>query len=116
MLLRQWRTIRPLRFIETIAFTRRVVEVMSDDEYRKLQEGLLARPTHGAVIPGTGGARKIRWGSQARGKRGSFRIIYYWHSSRRIFLMLYLYAKNEQGDLTAVQRRTLGKVIEENMK
>jgi hypothetical protein len=30
--------------------------------------------------------------------------------------MLYLYSKTEQGDLTAVQRRTLGKVIEENMK
>ena len=69
-----------------------------------------------ALIPGTGGARKIRWGSQGRGKRGSFRIIYYWHSARRIFLMLYLYAKAEQGDLTATQRRTLGKVIEENLR
>ena len=99
-----------------MAFTRRVVEVMSDDGYRKLQEGLLARPTHGVLIPGTGGARKIRWGSEGRGKRGSFRIIYYWHSSRQIFLMLYLYSKTEQGDLTAVQRRTLRKVIEENLK
>ena len=115
-MLRQRRTIRPVRFVETVAFTRRVVEVMSDDEYRKLQEGLLARPTHGVLIPGTGGARKIRWGSQGRGKRGSFRIIYYWHSYRQIFLMLYLYAKNEQGDLTTTQRRTLGQVIGENLK
>jgi len=89
---------------------------MSDDEYRKLQEALLARPTHGPLIPGTGGARKIRWGSQARGKRGSFRIIYYWHSARQMFLMLYLYSKTEQGDLTAVQRRGLSKAIEENLK
>jgi hypothetical protein len=45
-----------------------------------------------------------------------FRIIYYWHSARQIFLMLYLYSKAEQGDLTAAQRRTLGKVIDENVK
>ena len=77
---------RPVRFIETGAFTRRVVEVMSDDEYRKLQEALLARPTHGVLIPGTGGARKIRWGSQMRSKRGSFRVIYYWHAARQLFL------------------------------
>ena len=105
-----------MRFIETLAFTRQVVEVMADDEYRKLQEALLARPMHGVLIPGTGGARKLRWGRQGHGKRGSFRIIYYWHSARQIFLMLYLYAKAEQGDLTATQRRTLGKVINENLK
>ncbi len=89
---------------------------MSDDEYRNLQQALLARPTHGVLIPGTGGARKIRWGSQARGKRGSFRVIYYWHMGRRIFLMLYLYSKSEQGDLTSTQRRTLGKVVYEEFK
>jgi mRNA-degrading endonuclease RelE of RelBE toxin-antitoxin system len=105
----------PVRFIETLAFTRQLVEAMSDDEYRKLQQALLARPTQGVLIPGTRGARKIRWGSPGHGKRGSFRIIYYWHSARQVFLMLYLYSKSEQGDLTADQRRALGKVIGENL-
>jgi hypothetical protein len=105
-----------VRFIETIAFTRNVVEVMSDDEYRKLQQALLARPTRGVLIPGTGGARKIRWGTQAGGKRGGFRIIYYWHAARKIFLMLYLYSKTEQGDLTSAQRRAVGTVIREEFK
>lgn len=89
---------------------------MSDDEYRKLQESLLARPTHGVLIPGTGGARKVRWGSEGRGKRGSYRVIYYWHAARQVFLMLYLYSKTEQGDLTVAQRRGLGKVINENIQ
>ena len=88
---------------------------MSDEDYRKLQEALLARPTHGVLIPGTGGARKIRWGSETRGKRGSFRIIYYWHTARQTFFMLYVYSKAEQGDLTAAQRRGLGKLIRENL-
>lgn len=30
--------------------------------------------------------------------------------------MLYLYSKAEQGDLTATQRRTLGKAIQEDFK
>jgi len=105
-----------VRFIETTAFTRRVVEVMSDDEYRKLQQALLARPTHGDLIPGTGGARKVRWGGQGAGKRGGFRIIYYWHAARQIFLMLYLYSKAEQGDLTPTQRRAVGIVIKEELR
>src|SRR4051794_9173391 len=89
---------RHVRLIQKLLLTRRVVEVMSDDEYRKLQQALLVRPTYGALIPGTGGARKIRWGSRVAGKRGGFRIIYYWHAARQIFLMLYLYSKTEQGD------------------
>jgi len=89
---------------------------MSDDEYRKLQQALLVRPTYGALIPGTGGARKIRWGSRVAGKRGGFRIIYYWHAARQIFLMLYLYSKTEQGDLTPKQRRAVGTVIKEDLK
>ena len=40
-------------------------------------------PTMGDIIPGTGGARKIRWASDAnKGKRGGARVIYYYHSDQ----------------------------------
>ena len=90
--------------------------MMLDDEYRLLQEALLRRPTHGDLIEGTGGIRKLRWGEQGRGKRGGFRIIYYWHAKREMFLMLYLYRKNEQKDLTAEQRRILAKVVKQELQ
>ena len=105
-----------MHFIETTAFTRRIVQEISDDEYRKLQEELLARPTAGDLIRESGGLRKLRWAEPYRGKRGGLRIIYYWHAGRRLFLMLYVYPKNEQGNLVAEQRRALARIVREEFK
>ncbi|MGC1817036.1 MAG: hypothetical protein WA900_05215 [Casimicrobiaceae bacterium] len=50
---------------------------MSDDEYVRLQQALVEVPEAGAVIPGSGGIRKMRWGVADRGKRGGLRVIYF---------------------------------------
>jgi mRNA-degrading endonuclease RelE of RelBE toxin-antitoxin system len=105
-----------VRFVETSVFTRRVTDFLPDDEYRSLQEALLRRPAQGSLIEGTGGLRKLRWGDEGRGKRGALRIIYFWHVERELFLMLYLYRKNEQKDLKAEQKRTLAKIVREEFK
>ena len=105
-----------MRFVETTVFTRQIVEVLSDDEYRLLQEALLRRPEQGAMIKETGGARKLRWAEEGRGKRGGLRVIYYWHSEREMFLMLYAYRKTEQKDLTAAQRKVLAHAIRQEFK
>ena len=105
-----------MKFVETTVFTRQVVEALPDDEYRLLQEALLRRPEQGAMIKETGGARKLRWGEEGRGKRGGLRVIYYWHSEREMFLMLYAYRKTEQKDLTAVQRKVLAQVIRQEFE
>jgi len=67
-----------MHFIETTVFTRRIVELLSDDEYRQLQLFLAARPEAGSVIPGSGGLRKLRWGVGRSGKRSGIRVIYDW--------------------------------------
>jgi hypothetical protein len=90
--------------------------VLTDDDYRRLQEALLRRPTQGDLIQGTGGIRKLRWGEEGRGKRGSLRAIYYWHIPGELFLMLYVYRKNEQRDLTAEQRKMLAAVVREELR
>lgn len=105
-----------MRFVETAVFTRQIVEALSDDEYRLLQEALLRRPEQGPMIKETGGARKLRWGEEGRGRRGGLRVIYYWHSEREMFLMLYSYRKTEQKDLTASQRKVLAQVIRQEFK
>ena len=51
--------------IETSVFTRRIKELMDDDEYKELQEALVNRPNMGAIIQGTGGLRKVRWKLEA---------------------------------------------------
>lgn len=98
--------------IETSIFTRRIQELMSDDEYRELQEVLVNRPDLGAIIQGTGGLRKVRWMLEGKGKRGGVRTIYYWMTADEHIYMLYVYPKSEQEDLTQEQRRALKAVVE----
>jgi hypothetical protein len=105
-----------VKFVETTVFTRRLRDVLTDNQYQRLQEALLRRPLQGSVIEGTSGIRKLRWAQQGRGKRGSLRVIYYWHSKRETFLMLFLYSKNEQGDLTAEQRRLFAQVVRQEIE
>ena len=49
-----------LEFIETPTFTKRLEKLLSDERYRALQSALIDNPRLGAVISGTGGARKLR--------------------------------------------------------
>jgi hypothetical protein len=99
--------------VETSIFTRQVQALLDDDDYRRLQMTLVLRPQAGDLIPGGGGLRKIRWSARGRGKRGGVRMIYYWAVQQDRILMLLLYAKNEQDDLTSEQLKVLRKIIEE---
>lgn len=98
--------------IETSAFTKQVQELLSDDEYNLLQMELIKRPEAGVIIPGSGGLRKIRWSSHGHGKRGGSRVIYYWAVNEDQLLLLLMYAKNVQDDLTPVQLRILRQLVE----
>jgi hypothetical protein len=99
--------------VETSIFSRQVQALLSDEEYRQLQMTLVLHPDKGSVIPGSGGLRKTRWSLAGRGKRGGVRIIYYWAVVQDKILMLFMYAKNEQDDLTPEQLKVLRKLIEE---
>jgi hypothetical protein len=68
-------------------------------------------PTRGARIPGTGGLRKLRWSSEGRGKRGGIRVIYFIIQARELILLLLLYPKNVQDDLSAEQKRMLRELV-----
>ena len=98
--------------LETHAFTTAILELLSDEEYRLLQQALVARPDAGRLMRGSGGLRKIRWAAKGRGKRGGVRVIYYWHVPGDRLLMLLAYAKSERDDLTPRQRVMLRKIIE----
>jgi hypothetical protein len=94
-------------FIETPVFTEQVVELLSDEEYCKLQRHLASYPTAGDVIQGTGGLRKLRWSAHGVGKRGGVRVIYFHVAARHQLRMLLIYRKGVKDDLTANEKRIL---------
>lgn len=102
-----------LTFVETHVFTRRVTALLPDVQYRALQWTLGIAPDLGAVIPGTGGLRKVRWGRDGRGKRGGLRIIYYWHKPAGVIYLLLVFEKTRRADLTADERRALARLVRE---
>ncbi len=102
--------------IETQIFTKRIQELIPDEEYRLLQAHLVNRPDAGKIISGSGGLRKLRWSAGGHGKRGGIRVIYYWAISQDVLLLLYAYPKSEQDDLTPEQLKQLRKVIEKEYK
>jgi mRNA-degrading endonuclease RelE of RelBE toxin-antitoxin system len=99
-------------FIEFRIFSRARAEHLDEEEFRALQNALLQHPEAGALIPGTGGLRKLRWGGGGRGKRGGVRVIYHVLSSRSLLLLLLVYPKNEQDDLSPEQKRILRSLVE----
>jgi mRNA-degrading endonuclease RelE of RelBE toxin-antitoxin system len=96
---------------ETPLFTRRVPDLMDDDDYALLQAALIVNPQLGVVIPGMGGIRKVRWSGNERGKRGGTRVIYFAAVAHHTILMLYIYPRNEQEDLSEAQKKALRSVV-----
>ena len=90
-----------ISFVETKLFTRLVQEYLSDDEYSRLQQVLVADPEIGSVIPRSGGVRRMRWSVAGRGKRGGLRIIYFLRTRHGQIWMLTLYAKNVAENIPA---------------
>lgn len=99
-------------FIETPLFTRLVSNYLSDDEYSSLQQALAANPESGDLIRGSGGLRKLRWGSLGRGKRGGVRVVYYVRLRAGVIWMLTIYAKNVKGTIPANVLRRIAKEVD----
>ena len=105
-----------MRFVETSVFTTQVKDLLDDNEYRALQSALLLRPEQGALIRGSGGLRKVRWGAKGAGKRGGIRVIYYWDQETAAFYMLFAYPKTVQDDLTPKRLRILRRIVSEEFE
>lgn len=100
-------------FIETRMFSRLVADYLSDEEYASLQRLLMQDPDAGAVIPGSGGVRKLRWPGSGRGKRGGYRIIYFARRIDGVIWMLTMYPKNLAENIPAHVLRQIRKEIED---
>ena len=95
---------RLTQFIETKAFSK----LLDNDEVLSaIQSDLLNNPYLGDVIESTGGARKGRVARPGKGKRGGFRYIYLYVAHRGQIYLMFLFAKNQQVNLSPEQKRQL---------
>lgn len=98
---------------ETAHYSSRAASLMSAGERAAVIEEIARNPKAGDIIQGTGGVRKIRIALPGRGKSGGARLIYYYQNDEWPVLLLEVFAKNEQANLSKAQRNALGKLIGE---
>lgn len=101
--------IHAIEFIETPIFEKRIKEIATDDELKDLQVDLIAQPTKGQIIQGTGGLRKVRMAKGDKGKSGGARVIYFLATPEVIYFVL-AYTKDEKDNLTAQEKSELKKI------
>lgn len=104
-----------MEFVEFSHFTRNISLLGDDEDYLALQIVLMERPDAGAIIPGSGGLRKLRWAGSGRGKRGGLRLIYYYVTAEGQILLLHLYAKNEMENLPSALLKQLKHEVEQHI-
>lgn len=101
-----------LQFVETTIFTKRWNELrLTESDLLELQMRLMENPIAGDLIVGTGGARKVRFALQHKGKSGGARIIYVDILHDKQIHLLLCYTKAERETLTDDQKKQLKTVI-----
>lgn len=83
---------------------------MSDEEPTAVVDLIASDPTAGAVMPGTGGCRKLRVSKPGRGKSGGYRVITFFGGTDIPVFMLTVFGKNEKANLTRAERNALCKL------
>ena len=76
---------------------------------------LLVGPDAVALIPRSGGLRKIRFESPRRGERAGAWITCYWVTARSQIHLLLAYAKNQQDDLSEEQLKALRTLVQQEL-
>lgn len=105
-------------FVELPPFEHFRADYLDDDAFQRLQRFLMLNPEAGALVPGSGGLRKLRFVDERRGKgkRGGVRVIYYWWDAGFQFWLFTIYDKDEMSDLTKAQRDTLKQMVKRELE
>jgi mRNA-degrading endonuclease RelE of RelBE toxin-antitoxin system len=99
-------------FVETPEFTKKIVKLLTDEEFAAFQIFLCENPDFGKLIKGSGGIRKVRWMSGGKGKSGGIRVLYYLINDDGKILFLDVYSKNERETITDDEIKQLRSVVE----
>ena len=97
--------------VETPEFLAAARRVLTETEHKELIDFVASHLNAGELMPGTGGARKLRWGAKGKGKRGGVRAITYYAGPSFPVFLLTVFAKGERANLTKAERNQLRQVL-----
>jgi hypothetical protein len=72
---------------------------------------LSENPLAGDLMLGTGGARKVRFARQGKGKSGGFRTVHYFGGVDVPIFVLALIDKGKRSDLSQAERNELSRLL-----
>lgn len=84
----------------------------NDEDRTSFITFIAGNPDAGDVVPGSGGVRKVRWGSAGRGKRGGVRVIYFNRLANGEIWLLLVYGKSVRENIPAHVLRQIKEEIE----
>jgi hypothetical protein len=82
-------------------------EGLDDDERMSIVTLIATNPTLGDLIPGTGGARKLRMAGRGKGKSGGYRVITYYAGEESPVFLLDVYGKGRRSDISMAERHAI---------
>jgi hypothetical protein len=95
-----------VRIVQTTRYLRDLKRLgASASEIGRLEQTIANNSEAGAVIPGLGGVRKLRFALGGKGKRGGGRAIYFLMVSEDVAVMLFAYAKSDKEDMTPAEKK-----------
>lgn len=101
-----------LTVFETETFSRLWPHYWTADEHGEFAAWLAANPEAGAVVPGSGGVRKVRWSRAGSGKSGGVRVIYFNRLADGQIWLVFIYAKAKLDSVAARVLREMKDEIE----
>ncbi|WP_211850859.1 type II toxin-antitoxin system RelE/ParE family toxin [Plastoroseomonas hellenica] len=84
---------------------------MSEEERAAFVTFIAANPLAGDVVPGTGGARKVRWARPGMGKSGGYRVVTYFGGTDIPLFLITVYTKNVRANLTQAERNEMREIL-----
>jgi len=98
--------------IETSAYlSDAAAAALSEGERFDIVSFIAANPTAGVLVPGTGGARKIRFAGRGKGKSGGYRVVTYFAAVDIPVFLLAIINKGERANLSKAEQNALRKEL-----
>lgn len=87
---------------------------MTEAERTAIVDAIAADPLAGDLVPGSGGARKLRFAGYGKGKSGGYRVITYFAAEDVPVFLLDVYGKGQKTNISKAElnefRSVLGKL------